>query len=441
MLRRIIAGLLAVVMISNQLVATAQATPEYDETFYSGNDILFYDPRCDTSMAKGEILSLNGDSNIDKIMKFLIAPAQGLSVAQAAGVIGNFMAESGNGKQIEVKVDGEVKKISDVNPAAIQGGGNATPDYTPVNGVGFGIAQWTFTSRQQPLVNYMRPYGDITSIDGQIGYMWQELNGSHASSLRKLKETTTFHDANYVFHKYYEGSADSAEQVRVNRGSKAELVYKLYADQDVPAAINDSLASSEGDVNATRDSGTNRTGTQSCTATQGGEGLIGLVQQYAWPEYKGSGGDATDPTDAYRLAVETAINQRRYVGGTLLKGIDCGGFVTTLIIDSKFDPGYNNSSELAKGAGNTIAQESWLKKNWRTISSSDATDRQPGDVAINETHTYIYVGPDAFPNKVPIASASWDERAPMQGREAVADSSFRWYRINTAPPSVSGEGQ
>lgn len=440
MFRRIISAIFIAIIVSNQLVTTAQATPEYDEMFYSGNDILFYDPRCDTSMTRGEILSLNGDSNIDKIMNFLIAPAQGLSVAQAAGVIGNFMAESGNGKQIEVEVEGEKKKINDVNPAAIQGGGNADPDYVPVNGVGFGIAQWTFTARQQPLVNYMRPYGDITSIDGQIGFMWQELNGSHASSLRKLKETTTFHEANYIFHKFYEGSADSAEQVRVNRGGKAELVYKLYANQNVPSAESDSATSSEGDIHATRDTGTNRTGTQSCTATEGGEDLIGLVQQYAWPEYKSPGGEGIIPTDKYRQAVDTAISNRRYVGGTLYKGIDCGGFVTTLIIDSKFDPGYNNGSELAKGAGNTIAQEAWLRKNWRVISSSDATDRQPGDVAINETHTYIYVGPDAFPNKVPIASASWDERAPMQGREAVADSSFRWYRINSAPPATSGGG-
>lgn len=89
MFRRIISAIFIAIIVSNQLVTTAQATPEYDEMFYSGNDIL-YDPRCDTSMVKGEILSLNGDSNIDKIMKFLIAPAQGLSVAQAAGVIGKF---------------------------------------------------------------------------------------------------------------------------------------------------------------------------------------------------------------------------------------------------------------------------------------------------------------------------------------------------------------
>lgn len=405
MFKRIILFLFLFILVSNEMTSVARAQTDFDETFYSTNDIMFFDPRCDSSTASVEKLSLNGVDNIDKIFKFLIAPSQGLTVAQAAGVIGNLMAESGDA----------------INPAIIQGGGNATPDYKPVNGVGFGIAQWTFTGRQGPLVEYMRPYNDITNLDGQIGFLWSELNGTHTDALRRLKETTTYQDATYVFHKYYEGSADSAQQVAIGRGGKAKQVYDRYADAPSVNVANDSTASSSGDQNATRDKGTTTTGTHSCTAAEGGEGLLGTVRQYAWPEYRGL---TITPTDAYRDAVNTAIHQNRYVGGTLHKGIDCGGFVTTLIYDSGFDKEYNSG---AKG-GNTISQEAWLRKNWKQISSEDATDRQPGDVAINETHTYIFVGPEAFPNQEPIASASWDERAPMQGRESVAGNSFRWYR-------------
>lgn len=405
MFKRFIFILFTFILISNEMVSVAKAQGDFDEMFYSSNDILFFDPRCDSGTATGEMLTLNGVDNIDKIFKFLIAPSQGLTVAQAAGVIGNLMAESGDA----------------INPAIIQGGGNAAPDYKPVNGVGFGIAQWTFTGRQAPLVEYMRPYNDITNLDGQIGFLWSELNGTHTDALRRLKETATYQDATYVFHKYYEGSADSAQQVAVGRGGKAKQVYDRYADAPSVNTVDDSSASSVGDQNATRDKGTTTTATHSCTTSGGGEGLLGTVRQYAWPEYRGN---TIVPTDAYRDAVNTALSQNRYVGGTLYKGIDCGGFVTTLIYDSGFDKEYNSG---AKG-GNTIAQEAWLKKNWKQISSTDASDRQPGDVAINETHTYIFVGPEAFPNQEPIASASWDERAPMQGRESVAGNSFRWYR-------------
>lgn len=411
MYKRITAALIAAIIVCSQLASTVQATSDFDETFYSGNDIQFYDPRCDTGQTEGEIISLNGTDNIDKIFKFLIAPSQGLTVSQASGVIGNLMAESGDA----------------INPAIIQGGGNAPKDYVPVSGVGFGIAQWTFPARQKPLMEYMRPYGDITNLDGQIGFLWSELNGTHAEALRALRGAGDYQQATYVFHKYYEGSADSESQVRNGRGGKAKLVYDRYADAPSVAQADAGVLALTGEEIPT-------TGSHSCTPTAAGGDLIGLVKQYAWPEYRGNN---TTPTDAYRDAVDAAIGQKRYVGGTMYKGIDCGGFVTTLIIDSKFDSEYNNGSILARGAGNTIAQEAWLKKNWREISATDATDRQPGDVAINETHTYIFVGPDAFPNQIPIASASWDERAPMQGHESVASSSFRWYRKNTSAPSTS----
>ena len=424
MFKRIIAVLFAVLLLSNQLVLVAKAEPLFDETFYSSNDILFFDPRCDTNTARGEKLTLEGKDNIEKILKFLMAPEQGLTLAQAAGVVGNLMAESGDS----------------INPAIIQGGGTATPDYVPVNGVGFGIAQWTFTARQKPLMEYMKPYGDITNLDGQVGFLWSELagtdrvsdgrqNGTHSEALRKLRATTTYLDATIAFHKYYEGSADSDAQIAGGRGSKAKLVYEAYADQ--PALAGSTVA----DLNTNSPAPTFATGhatsgSQSCTATSNSGSLIDLVKSYAWPEYKGL---TVTPTDAYRDAVQAAIAQGRYVGGITYKGIDCGGFVTTLIIDSKFDTSYNSSGK----GGYTVIQEQWLKQHWERLDDNDATDRQPGDVAINETHTYIFVGPDAFPNKVPIASASLDERAPMQGHEAVAGNGFRWYRKPASLPSTS----
>ena len=403
MFKRFIAIVFAVILISNELVSVAHAEVGFDEPFYSSNDILFYDPRCDTGVAQG-LISLNGLDNMDKIFKFLIDPQRGLTVAQAAGVIGNLMAES------------------QLDPTIIQGGGHATPDYTPENGKGFGIAQWTFTARQAPLAKYMETYKDITNLDGQVGFMWSELTGTHSEALRKLKEVDTPGDAAYVFHKYYEGSADSPQQVAQVRGGNAQKVYDRY--KDAPAEAGSTALGSDGKPVINSTSTVSKQVGRSCTATAAGGDLIGLVKQYAWPEYKGL---TTTPTDAYRDAVQAAMGQGRYVGGVTHKGIDCGGFVTTLVIDSGFDKRYNYDGK----GGYTVIQEQWLKENWKRISDTDATDRQPGDVAINENHTYIFVGPDAFPNRMPIASASLDERAPMQGTESVVSTPhnyFRWYR-------------
>lgn len=406
MIRRFLCFVALTIILASQAVNVAQADG-FDRNFYSTNNIIFYDPRCDSSTSQAEVISLNGRDNIEKILKFLMAPAQGLTLAQASGVVGNLMAESGQ----------------TIDPSIIQGGGHASKDYVPVNGTGFGIAQWTFSARQVPLQNYMRPYGDITSLDGQVGFMWSELSGNYSDGLRALKETNTPLDAAIAFHKYYEGSADSAAQVAANRGGNAEKVYNTYADEP---ALAGSTATTPSDPNTTP-----TTGAESCTTTDGG-GLIKTVQAYAWPEYKGNDIHATATYDS---AVSRAIGQGRYVGGISYPGIDCGGFVTTLMIDSGFDKTYNHNGLISQGAGYTNIQEAWLKEHWKSISATDATDRQPGDVAINDTHTYVFVGPDAFPNHVPIASASLDERAPMQGTERVADSSFRWYRKPTSIPS------
>lgn len=416
MFRRIVAVVFAFILISNELVTVAKAAPAFDEGFYSNNDILFYDPRCDTGVAQG-LISLQGKDNLEKIMKFLMDPARGLTLAQAAGIVGNFMAES------------------QLDPTIIQGSPptHANPDYKPVSGVGFGIAQWTFPARQQPLVNYINehvPTKDITDLDGQINFFWHEMTGTHANALRKLKETTTPLDATISFHKYYEGSADSATRVQQVRGANAQKVYDQY--KDAPAIAGSTALGTDGKPLINSTSTVSKRVGYSCTATAAGGDLLELVKQYAWPDYRQAGTvSALTPTDAYRDATQRAKAAGRYIGGISHPGIDCGGFVTTLIVDSGFDKNYNYGSLVSQGAGFTGNQERWLKANWKTLDPRDASDRQPGDVAISSSHTYIFVGPDVFPDNYPIASASLDERSPMRGSESVVStphSGFRWYR-------------
>ena len=119
---------LSVVFLSQTYTApyVSATSLKIDESL---NDIIILGKDSCTS---GGASSLVGNDNLEKILRFYVG--KGLSLAQAAGIAGNFKAESG------------------FNPAVIQGGAIAPDDYTPVNGVGFGLAQWTFTSRQQPLV-------------------------------------------------------------------------------------------------------------------------------------------------------------------------------------------------------------------------------------------------------------------------------------------------
>ena len=200
----IIAVMVATIGIAPSKVIAA------DTIFRSINNQLFYAPEtaCTTGAGEGTS-SLVGNDNLEKILRFYVG--KGLSLVQAAGIAGNYKQESG------------------FNPSIIQGGAIAGEDYAPVNSVGFGIAQWTFTSRQAPLValakSTNRPINDLSL---QLDYSWQELNGSHKYALGPLKATTDPVEAAFVFHRDYEGSADTLEMIRVGRGGVAQTIYNEF---------------------------------------------------------------------------------------------------------------------------------------------------------------------------------------------------------------------
>ncbi|OGL23957.1 hypothetical protein A2791_03595 [Candidatus Saccharibacteria bacterium RIFCSPHIGHO2_01_FULL_46_30] len=429
MFKRVIAVIVAIGIVSVEIIQPVQAAT-IDQQFYSANDIMFYDPTCAEADTTGSV-QLAGDGTMEQILNFFMR--KGLTLAQASGIIGNMAQESGGA--IDQKTG-----VKTPNPAVRQGGKIVDANYTPENGVGFGLVQWTFTGRQKPLQDHMKEMGvGMTDLGGQLEFVWKELNSNYTHTLQALKSTTDPVAAAVAMHgppnPGYEASADSPEAVRSVRGGNAQKVYDTY--KDAPALAGGTADSSlaeppvDGDKdkakvvsNPTRSS----TGAQCDGDTFSGGDLAATVKAYAWDTHKGLDINARAE---YTSAVNRATSEQRYVGGIKYKGIDCGGFVSLLLQDSKTEPTYNNSGK----GGNTISQEAWLRNNWESISATDASDRLPGDVAINDTHTYIYVGDiEGFNSK--IASASLDERAPMAGKEGVTDGSFRWYRKKSGVVNV-----
>lgn len=151
--------------------------------------------------------------------------------------------------------------------------------------------------------------------------------------------------------------------------------------------------------------------------------LVSFVLAYAWPEYHAP--NYFDMMPDYEKAVNRRTKEGKYVGGGSHPGIDCGGFVTTLLQDSGFDPEYNN------GNGPVSTQYSYVTShNWKVIN--DVSELQPGDVAINsgKSHTFVYVGEiEGFDSVIASASystsgSSW--RAPMAGTEDI--HGVTWFR-------------
>ena len=173
--RRLISLLVALVVST---VVACQPVLAVDEQFYAGNDIFFYTPGdpCavapDTTTLSATSTAASTGGSVEKILKYFTE--KGLTLAAAAGFVGNMTGESG------------------VNPRAIQPSKEAPVNYTPVDGQGFGLIQWTFSSRQKPLVALASSTKrNTTDIDLQLDYIWKELNSSYKSTLKALTKTYT----------------------------------------------------------------------------------------------------------------------------------------------------------------------------------------------------------------------------------------------------------
>lgn len=118
-----------------------------DESFFSGNDILFYNPTC-SNVASGTDANLVTGDNQKKA--FFYFTGKGLTAAQAAGIVGNLMQESG------------------VNPKSVQKGGP-----------GRGIAQWSAGGRWDSGKDSLKSWAgskDPLDLLTQLDFMWYEMN-------------------------------------------------------------------------------------------------------------------------------------------------------------------------------------------------------------------------------------------------------------------------
>ena len=349
---------------------------------------------CATPTKGGGVVKMLSD-NPETALGYLMSAGNGtkLTLAQAAGIVGNLQQESG-----------------------------PTLDPRATNGTHNGIAQWDATNRWgNGVVKFAADMnGDPYDIAIQLRYLawemgltdeWKDHTPGRGGTADAIRATTSASQAAEVFEVQFEGSGGSALG---QRQAYANALYDKYKDSST----------------LTSSSGASLPGTSaSCSSSGGNSALQEYTLKYAWKELNHS--PRKERTPDYTNAISTAVNEGRYVGE---EGIDCGGFVTTLLYDSGFDKTYNKD---AKG-GPTYEQEAWAKANWQRLGAANGTyepdgskfteDKlQPGDVAFSQGHTWIYVGEiSGFESKY--ASASQGMKAPSAGEEGFFYDQNVWYR-------------
>ena len=106
-------------------------------------------------ICKEEFMGLTGNTNEERIWNYLIG--KGMSSAGAAGLMGNLYAESAlNPKNLQNTSEKKLGYTDDSYTAAVDNGSysNFVRD-----SAGYGLAQWTYWSRKQNMLEFARAAG------------------------------------------------------------------------------------------------------------------------------------------------------------------------------------------------------------------------------------------------------------------------------------------
>ena len=356
---------------------------DYDSVI---NDTVWYAPgyqQIINNCTNGNDTNLTGKDNVQKAFNFLVG--KGLSANQAAGVVGNLQAES----------------FDRIDPTANQDGSTRT---TPLNGVGFGISQWTFTSRQAPLVALAQKMKlPATDLGVQLNFLWAELTGTvdppyqsdgYKSVYDDLKKASTVDDATSLYMRRFESPADQSQSAINGRIAKAKIVLAKYGSGQTAGSTT-----------------TDTTG----STCQNGNGVIGgdvvtTALNLAWRPGE-AGFSLSVPKPAYKIAWDGASDYT-----------DCGAFVASVMIATGADKNYPKVS--------TAVQLAYVKSHpekYQIINHPTNTGQlQPGDILVFSAspygHTIIYLGPQK--NGYVVAAASLGDHVPILQTAGALSSMF-----------------
>ena len=119
-----------------------------------------------------------------------------LNAYAVAGIMGNLYAESGlMPNNLQNTYNNKLGKTDAEYTAAVDNGsyGNFVKD-----SAGYGLAQWTYWSRKQALLNHAKQAGvSIADLNMQLGFLWEELQGYTAvmDTLKKAGSVRAASDA------------------------------------------------------------------------------------------------------------------------------------------------------------------------------------------------------------------------------------------------------
>lgn len=164
---------------------------------------------------------------------------KGLNDFAVAGIMGNIYAESGfKPTNLQNAYEKKLGYTDDSYTAAVDNGsyGNFVKD-----SAGYGLAQWTYWSRKQALLEYARSVGkSIGDLSMQLDFMWEEMQG-YKSMMTTLNSATSVLEASNAVLLQYERPADQSESAQNRRAGYGQTYYDKYAGKAATSAPTGTL--------------------------------------------------------------------------------------------------------------------------------------------------------------------------------------------------------
>ena len=155
--------------------------------------------------------------------------AEGFNDFGAAGLMGNLLAESGlRPNNMEDRYQSKLGYNDDSYTRAVD---NGTYTNFVTDAVGYGLAQWTYWTRKQNLLNFARQNNkSIGDLDMQLCFLVKELKELYTNSVYNvLRKATSVLEASNAVLLNFERPANMGTSVQTTRARYGQTYYDRYA--------------------------------------------------------------------------------------------------------------------------------------------------------------------------------------------------------------------
>ena len=102
---------------------------------------------------------------------------------------------------------------------------------------GYGLAQWTYWSRKEALLNAARKCGcSVGDLSMQLSFLWTEIQ-KYTTVVNTLKSATSVREASDIVAVKYEKPADISEKALQNRATFGQKYYDMFVKRNYKQVV------------------------------------------------------------------------------------------------------------------------------------------------------------------------------------------------------------